>query len=166
MVKNPLTSAGDQGLIPGPGRHCPMPQSNISPCAQLPSLCPRISEPELLSPCSASAEARVPQSLCSSTRETAAVRSLSTTTQRRPCSLQLEKCLCSSRDPGQPKEMKHTENLTKRKALSLSHSVLATLILSLSPHPPHCFLCDMYYIVLNNLHKVINQPWSYKKQKS
>ena len=59
-------------------------------------------EPVLQSP-GATAEARVPQSPCSATREATTVTSLCNTTREQPHSRQLEKSLHSNEDPEQPK---------------------------------------------------------------
>ena len=48
-------------------------------------------------------EACLPESPCSTTREATAMRSRHTTTKSRPRSPQLEKSLCSNKDPAQPK---------------------------------------------------------------
>ena len=56
MVKNPPASAGDMGLLPGPGRfHVPLNNQACEP--QLLSLCSRAQEPQLLSPWAAINEA-------------------------------------------------------------------------------------------------------------
>ena len=60
VVKNPPASAGDTGLIPGPGRSH-MPQSNQAHVPQLLSLCPRAHVLQLLSPCATTTEARAPR---------------------------------------------------------------------------------------------------------
>ena len=60
VVKNPPANAGDTGLIPGPGRSH-MPQSNEARAPQLLSLCSRGDEPQLLSPCATTTEARAPR---------------------------------------------------------------------------------------------------------
>ena len=58
---------------------------------QLLSLCSRAWEPQLLSPCAATTEARTSWSLCSTTREDTAMRSPHITRKSSPCSLKLEK---------------------------------------------------------------------------
>ena len=62
---------------------------------QLPSLCSRAWEPQLLSP--RTTEVRAPQSPCSTAREATAVRSPSTTTTELPP-------LTATRDPAQLKQ--------------------------------------------------------------
>ena len=59
VVKIPLANAGDTSLIPDPGRSH-MPWSNEARTRQLLSQCSKALEPQLLSPCAATAEARVP----------------------------------------------------------------------------------------------------------
>ena len=58
-VKNLPTNAGDSSSIPDPGRSH-TPRSNSACWPQLLSLCPRAWEPQLLSPCAATTEARWP----------------------------------------------------------------------------------------------------------
>ena len=60
VVRNPPANAGDTGLIPGPGRSH-MSRSNKACVPQLLSLHSRAHEPQLLSPCSTTTEARVPR---------------------------------------------------------------------------------------------------------
>ena len=60
MVKNPSANAGDTGLSPGLGRSH-MPWSNKARVPQLLSLRSRACEPQLLSPCATTTEARVPR---------------------------------------------------------------------------------------------------------
>ena len=60
VVKNLPAIAGDTGLIPGPGRSH-MPQSNSARAPQLPSLHSRAHDPQLLSPCATTIEARAPR---------------------------------------------------------------------------------------------------------
>ena len=71
VVKNPPANARDTGLIPDLGRS-PMLWSNKACAPQPLSLCSRTWEPQLLSPCAL-------YSLCSTTKEATAVRSLCTT---------------------------------------------------------------------------------------
>ena len=59
-VKNPPANAGDTGSIPCLGRSH-MPQSNKARVPQLLSLCSRVHEPQVLSPCAASTEACAPR---------------------------------------------------------------------------------------------------------
>ena len=77
--KNLPASAGDTGLIPGPGESH-TPRSNYGHALQLLSLST--------------------YSLCFTTRETTALRSLHTTTKGNPCSSQLEKA--HARSNGDP----------------------------------------------------------------
>ena len=60
VVKNPPADAGDTGSSPGPGR-AHMPQSNKARAPQLLSLRSRAREPQLLSPCPTTTEARAPR---------------------------------------------------------------------------------------------------------
>ena len=60
VVKNPPAYAGDTGSSPGPGRS-QMPQSNEARAPQLLSLHSRACEPQLLSPCATTTEARLPR---------------------------------------------------------------------------------------------------------
>ena len=60
VVKNPPANAGDTGLSPGPGRSH-MLRSNLARAPQLLSLCSRAHEPQLLSPCATTPEARAPR---------------------------------------------------------------------------------------------------------
>ena len=60
VVKKPPASAGDTGSSPGPGRSH-MPQSNETRVPQLLSLRSRAREPQLLSTCATTTEARVPR---------------------------------------------------------------------------------------------------------
>ena len=60
VVKNPPANAGDTGSSPGPGRSH-MPQSKYAHAPQLLSLRSRACEPQLLSPCAATTEARAPR---------------------------------------------------------------------------------------------------------
>ena len=75
VVQNQPANAGDMGSIPGPGRSH-MPWSNKARVPQLLSLCYGAQEPQLLSPCAATTEARRPESPCSATREATAMRIL------------------------------------------------------------------------------------------
>ena len=59
VVKNPPAIAGDMGSSPGLGRSY-MPQSNKAHVPQLLSLRSRAREPQLLSPCATTTEARTP----------------------------------------------------------------------------------------------------------
>ena len=59
---NPPANAGDRGSIPGLGRSH-MPRSNSAREPQLPSLRSRVQEPQLLSPCATTTEARAPRAL-------------------------------------------------------------------------------------------------------
>ena len=61
VVENLPASAGDTGLISGPGRSH-MPRNNKVHAPQLLSLCSRAHEPQLLSPRATTTEARVPRS--------------------------------------------------------------------------------------------------------
>ena len=58
MVKNPSADAGDTGSSPGP-RRSHMSRSNLASAPQLLSLSSRAREPQLLSPCAVTTEARV-----------------------------------------------------------------------------------------------------------
>ena len=60
VVKNLPANAGDTGLSPGPGKSH-MPWSNEARAPQLLSLHSRACEPQLLSPCAATTEARAPR---------------------------------------------------------------------------------------------------------
>ena len=60
VVKNLPANAGDTGSIPGPGRSH-MPWSNEARAPQLLSLCSRVHEPQLLSPCVTTTEAHAPR---------------------------------------------------------------------------------------------------------
>ena len=60
VVKNPPANAGDMGSIPGPGRSH-MTWSNWAYAPQLLSLRSGAREPQLLNPCAATTEARVPR---------------------------------------------------------------------------------------------------------
>ena len=51
-------NAGDMGLIPGPGRSQLMAEEQLSLQPQLLSLCPEASEPRILNPRTATAEAQ------------------------------------------------------------------------------------------------------------
>ena len=59
VVKNPPANAGDTGSSPGPGRSH-MPRGNYARALQLLSLRSRAHEPQLLSPCATTTEARAP----------------------------------------------------------------------------------------------------------
>ena len=69
---------------------------------QLLSLCSRAQAPQLLSPGAATTEARLPWSLCPTTREATAMRSLPTATRVGPALHTTEKSE-QQQDPGQPK---------------------------------------------------------------
>ena len=60
MVKNPPASAGDTGSSPGPGKSH-VPRSNQARAPKLLSLRSRAQEPQLLSPCATTTEARAPR---------------------------------------------------------------------------------------------------------
>ena len=60
VVTNLPANAGDMGLSPGPGRPH-MPRSNEAHVPQLLILRSRSHEPQLLSPCATTAEARTPK---------------------------------------------------------------------------------------------------------
>ena len=60
VVKNPPADAGDMGSSPGPGR-AHIPWSNKARAPQLLSLRSRAREPQLLSPCATTTEARAPR---------------------------------------------------------------------------------------------------------
>ena len=60
VVKNPPANEGDTGSSPGPGRSH-MLQSNEARVPQLLSLHSRAREPQLLSPCATTTEARAPR---------------------------------------------------------------------------------------------------------
>ena len=60
VVGNPPANAGDTGSSPGPGRSH-MPRSNEARAPQLLSLRSRAREPQLLSPCATTTEARAPR---------------------------------------------------------------------------------------------------------
>ena len=57
VAKNPPANVGDTGSSPGPGRSH-TPRSNKAHASQLLSLCSRAREPQLLSPCATTTEAR------------------------------------------------------------------------------------------------------------
>ena len=68
VVKNPPANAGDMGLIPDLGRSH-MPQSNQARAPQLlKPTHPRAHVPQLLSPCAATTEARMPRARASQRR--------------------------------------------------------------------------------------------------
>ena len=67
VVENLRASAGDTGLVPGPGRSH-VPQSSQAPVQLLSG------KSQLLGPRAATAEAETPQSLCSAARGGRAVR--------------------------------------------------------------------------------------------
>ena len=77
VVKTLSANVGDMGSIPGPGRSH-MLRDNEACMPQL-SLCSRVCQPQLLSPC-ATAEAPTLYSLCSATGEATSVRSPCTAT--------------------------------------------------------------------------------------
>ena len=79
VVKKPPADAGDMGLMPDPGRSY-MPWSHWDHVQQLLSLCSGAWVLQLLSPCTATTEARTPQSLRSIIREATSTRSLRTKT--------------------------------------------------------------------------------------
>ena len=60
VVENLPANAGDTGSSPGPGRSH-MPWSNKARAPQLLSLRSRAREPQLLSPCATTTEARTPR---------------------------------------------------------------------------------------------------------
>ena len=60
------------------------PQSNLACALQLPGLCSRAQEPQLLSLHATTTEARVPQGPCSATREATKMTSLCTATRQKP----------------------------------------------------------------------------------
>ena len=80
VVKNPPASVGDTGLTPDLGRsHMPWcTYVNYARAPQPLSLCSRVQEPRLLRPHATTI------SLCSTTREATAMRSLCTATTERP----------------------------------------------------------------------------------
>ena len=82
VIKNLPDNAGDMGSIPGLGRFH-MLQDNQAPVPQLLSQCSKAHEPQLLKP--------LRQSLCSETREAAAIRKRTHRNQRSSHSPQPEK---------------------------------------------------------------------------
>ena len=80
-----------------------MTQSNSAHAAQLLGLCSRVWQPQPLSPRATPAEARGPESLCSSTREAITAKSPCTATRERAPTVKLEKGPCSDEDPAHPK---------------------------------------------------------------
>ena len=89
VVKNLPASVRDTGSIPDSGRSCITQNQACVP--QLLSLCSRVWEPQLLSPCPApmyrspcTPEALTSQSQCSATRKATAIRSPSITIRENP----------------------------------------------------------------------------------
>ena len=60
VVESPPANAGDMGSSPGPGGSH-MPWSSWARASQLPSLCSTAHEPQLLSQCTTTTEARAPR---------------------------------------------------------------------------------------------------------
>ena len=99
MVKNPPAKAGDTGSGLGPGRSH-MLRSNEAHAPQLPSLCSRTHETQLLKP------VRLEPVLRKRSRRNekpAAMRSPRTATKSSSRSLQLEKALAQQRRPSAAK---------------------------------------------------------------
>ena len=97
VVKNPPANAEDMGSSPGPGRSH-MPRSNEARVPQLLSLRSRAHEPQLLSPCATTTEARAPRAHALQ-REVTAMRSPHTKMKSSPRLLQLEKARAQQRRP-------------------------------------------------------------------
>ena len=92
--------------------------------SQLLSLCSRPREPQGLSPRAITTEARTPKTLCSATREAAAMKPSSLKPERGPCSLQLEKSLEKG---GRASAAKDTFNKGfKKRLLRISRKVVDT----------------------------------------
>ena len=103
VVKNPPANAGDTGLLPGPGRSH-MPRSNWARVPQLLSLRSGAHDPQLLSPCATTTEARTPWSPRSATGEATTMRSPRTAAKSNPRSPQLEKACMQQRRPNATKD--------------------------------------------------------------
>ena len=86
----PVVNSGDSGSIPGPGRSL-MAQGNWARAPQLLSLCSGARKLQLLSLCAATTEALTPYGLCSTARESIAIRSLRTHLEGSPHSPEVEK---------------------------------------------------------------------------
>ena len=100
VIKTPPANARDTVSTPVPGRSYMLP-SHYTRAPQLLRLRSTVQEPQLPRPHATTAEARVPSSPCSATREATAMRSLRTK-ERSPCSPQQEKSPQSSEEPAQP----------------------------------------------------------------
>ena len=99
VVKNLPANTGDTGL---------RRQGNSACGPQLLSLCSRAWEPQLLSPCTTTTEAYVPQNLvfCSQrSHHHHHEKPAQVPLESSPCLLQLEKSPCSNEDPAQPKQI-------------------------------------------------------------
>ena len=106
-VKKMPAKPGDTGLIPDLGRSH-IPWSSYSHAAQLLSLCSRAQEPPLLRPTWPRAPA--PQEAPQWEAHWQQLESI-------PCLPQLEKNLCSNKDPAQPKINKQIKLFLKRNKL-------------------------------------------------
>ena len=86
LVSDPSASAGDTDSIPGPGR-----SQDTQARAQLLSLHSRAHEPQLLSLCAATAEARAPEHGAPQQAKSPKCETHTSQLESNPCSLQLEK---------------------------------------------------------------------------
>ena len=102
-MKNLLTSAGDMGSSPGPGRSH-IPWSNYAHVPQLLSLFSRGHKPQLLSPGATTTEACTPRAHGLQQREVTTMRSPGTKTKSSPRSLQLEKAHAQQQRPNTAKK--------------------------------------------------------------
>ena len=90
------------GLSPGPGRSH-IPRSNKACAPQLLSLRSRAREPQLLSWCATTTEARAPRARALQQREATAMRSQLIATKSSPREPQLEKACVQQRRPNTAK---------------------------------------------------------------
>ena len=112
VIKHLPASVGDKGSIPGPGR-AHMPWSIYARVPQLLSLCSEARELQLLSPCTSTPEALLPQPPCSATKEATAMRSPHTAAESSLCSPQREKKPVQQQRPKNTDSQKYIHSFKK-----------------------------------------------------